>query len=114
MKLDISEINHNYITRLVIFSVFLFKNYRKNESEYQRMVSEYLRKKTRLTIDIKITCGPKYTLQEQREKSIENLLSNDEHEILNLVVIQFKTTYKEVNLQININDEEKFESYLYS
>ena len=114
MRLDIQEINHKYITRMIIFSVFLFKNYRKNEGEYSRMICDYLRTKVKYTGDIKITCGPKYSLEEQREKSLESLFSDEGVEVLNLVVVQFKTALKEVNLQIDLSKEEKYESYLYS
>lgn len=114
MRLDINEISHNYITRLIIFSIFLFKNYRKDDQEYARMVSDYIRKKTRLKIIVDIECGPKYSIEDRREKSITQLLLDEKIQILNLVVVRYKTNFKEVNLQIDLNNEEKYESYIYS
>jgi len=78
------------------------------------MICDYLRTKVKYTGDIKVTCGPKYSLEEQREKSLESLFSDEDVEVLNLVVVQFKTALKEVNLQIDLSKEEKYESYLYS
>ena len=114
MKLDIQQINHNYVTRMVIFSVFLFKNHRKEEKAYQIMITNFLRRKVGYKIDLKIECGPKFSLEDQRELVIENLLNDEEFDHMKLVVATFKTALKEVNIQIDLNKEEKYEHYLYS
>ena len=114
MKLDVQQINHNYITRMVIFSIFLFKKYRKEETAYHQMINNFLRRKIGYSIDLKIECGPKFSLEDQRELVIENILNDEEFDHMNLVVAQFKTALKEVNIQIDLNQEEKYENYLYS
>jgi len=114
MKLDVQQINHNHITRMVIFSIFLFKKYRKEENVYYQMINNFLRRKVGYSIDLKIECGPKFSIEDQRELVIDNLLNQEEFDHMNLVVAQFKTALKEVNIQIDLNQEEKYESYLYS
>lgn len=97
---------------MVIFSVFLFKKYRKEENIYQQMISNFLIRKVGYSIKLQLEVGPKLSLEEQREKIIEGIL-NDEVEYLNLVAVQFKTSLKEVNMQIDLNHEDKYEEYLY-
>ena len=114
MKLDVQKINHNYVTRIIIFSVFLFKNYRKDENAYFQMILNFVRRKVGYNIDLKVEVGPKLSIEDQRESVIENLLNDDNVDIMNLVVVKFKTGDKEANIQINLNDEDKYEQYLYS
>lgn len=99
---------------MVIFSVFLFKNYRKEETAYHQMIVNFVRRKIGFNIDLQVEVGPKLSLQDQRESVIENLLNDDVVDIMNLVVVKFKTGDKEASIQINLNDEDKYEQYLYS
>lgn len=78
------------------------------------MITNFLRRKVGYKIDLKIECGPKFSLEDQRELVIENLLNDEEFDHMNLVVATFKTALKEVNIQIDLNKEEKYEHYLYS
>ena len=39
---------------------------------------------------------------------------DDDFDPMNLVVATFKTALKEVNMQIDLNKEDKYENYLYS
>lgn len=112
MKLDFQEINHNYITRLVVFSIFLFKEKRRVEPEYFYLINNFLKKRVG-DIGLHIEVGPKMDLEDQRDKRIESLLDDTDSDFLNLVVVQFKTGLKEVVLQINLNHEDRYESYLY-
>ena len=116
MKLDYQEILHNYITRLVVFAIFLFKEQRRQESVYRESVRSFIKRRIRTDIDLTLEVGPKLTLEDQRDLQIETILNNfDETKFLNLVVVEFKTGFKErVTLQINLNEEDKYESYLYS
>lgn len=116
MKLDYQEIHHNYITRLVIFAIFIFKEQRRQENVYRQSVISFIRKRIRYDIDLTIEVGPKLALEDQRDLQIESLINNTEESgFLNLVVVEYKTGLKEkVILQINLNEEEKYEYYLYS
>lgn len=114
MKLDVQEINHNYVTRMVIFAIFTFKSYRKEEGVYFQMINNFLRRKVGYQIDLRLEVGPKMSLQDQRELVIDSLINDDELNFMNLVTVEFKTGFKSVNLQIDINDEDKYEQYLYA
>ncbi len=113
MRLDVQRINHNYVTRMVIYAIFLFKNYRKDENAYHQMILNFVRRKIGYNIDLKIEVGPKLSLEDQRESVIDNLLNDVDVDLMNLVVVKFKTGDKEANIQINLNNEEKYEEYLY-
>lgn len=116
MKLDYQEIHHHYITRLVVFAIFLFREQRRQENVYRQSVINFIKRRIRYDIDLTLEVGPKLTLEDQRDMQIESILNNfDETKFLNLVVVEFKTGFKErITLQINLNDEERYESYLYS
>lgn len=114
MKLDYQEINHNHITRLIIFAVFLFKETRKQENVYFRSIRSFLKKRLPHDIEFTIEVGPKLPKDEQRDKVIDSILNEEHIGILNLVVINFKTGYKEVSIQIDLDREDKYENYLYS
>jgi hypothetical protein len=114
MKLDAQIIHHNYITRMVIFSVFLFKNYRNQESVYAQMINSFLKKKVHTKLQVELECGPKLATQDSRDTIIESLLNEDDFDHMNLVVVNFKTPLKEMSLQIDLNQEEKWNDYIYS
>jgi len=116
LKLDYQEIHHHYITRLVVFAIFLFREQRRQENVYRQSVISFIKGRIRYDIDLTLEVGPKLTLEDQRDIQIESILNNfDETKFLNLVVVEFKTGFKErITLQINLNDEERYESYLYS
>jgi len=52
--------------------------------------------------------------EDQRESLIDGILNDDNISYLNLVVVQFKTSYKSVSLQIDLNQEDKYDQYLYA
>jgi hypothetical protein len=54
------------------------------------------------------------SLQDQRDLVIDSLINDDDLNFMNLVVVEFKTGFKSVNLQIDLNEEDKYEQYLYS
>lgn len=116
MKLDYQEIHHHYITRLVVFAIFLFREQRRQENVYRQSVINFIKRRIRYDIELTLEVGPKLALEDQRDMQIDSILYDfDESKFLNLVVVEFKTGFKErITLQINLNDEERYESYLYS
>ncbi len=44
MKLEINEIYHNYIIKIVIFAVFLYKNMIRQPSTYKLTVLSFVKK----------------------------------------------------------------------
>jgi len=116
LKLDYQEIHHHYITRLVVFAIFLFREQRRQENVYRQSVTNFIKRRIRYDIELTLEVGPKLALEDQRDMQIDSILNNfDESKFLNLVVVEFKTGFKErITLQVNLNDEERYESYLYS
>jgi hypothetical protein len=116
LKLDYQEIHHHYITRLVVFALFLFKEQRRQENVFRQSVINFIKRRIRYDIELTLEVGPKLALDDQRDMQIDSILNDfDESKFLNLVVVEFKTGFKErITLQINLNDEERYESYLYS
>ncbi len=114
MKLDYQEIHHIYIIKLIIFSVFLFKEYRKNEKVYTDFVNRYVSKRIHYKIKIELEVGPKLSISEKRESQIDSILENENTQYLNMVYLSFKTGFKDkVRLQIDLNNEDTYESFLY-
>jgi len=116
LKLDYQEIHHHYITRLVVFAIFLFREQRRQENVYRQSVITFIKRRIRYDIELTLEVGPKLALEDQRDMQIDSILYDfDESKFLNLVVVEFKTGFKErITVQINLNDEERYESYLYS
>lgn len=114
MKLEYQEIHHQYVTRLIILAVFMFKGTRRQEKVYETVVRSFLMKRLHYELNISLSVGPKMTKDENRDLAIDSILNNDELEVLNLVQVQFTTGFKEVNMQIDLNQEEKYELIIYS
>ena len=116
MRLDVNDINNNYIMRLVILAVFMYKEMRKQEHIYQEYIRSYIQKRLGYDPDIKIEVGPKMDKIDGRDQIINDILDDVDDEdrgVYNLVSISFKTGHKDVNMQINLNEEDKYESYIY-
>ena len=112
MKIDLQEINHNYIIRLVIFSIFMYKRLRDNPKVYEEAVKIFINKRLNSGLDIKIEF-PQMSVQDKRNYLVDNILFDDEVGSMDYLYVNFTTQYKEVNLQIDLNDEEKYQLYLY-
>lgn len=114
MEHDYQRIYHNFITRNIIFAVFLYKDLRRNEKNYLGSVTNFLKRRISQELNLELEVGPKTSKEEERNSAIKSILDDDDDNgVLNLVVVRFKTGVKEVNLQIDLNKEEKYEKYLY-
>lgn len=111
--LDIQIINHNYVTRIVVFSIFLYKNEIKNGNLYKRLVQDYIKNKFPNLL-ISISLPQEMHLIDKREIVIDKILNDYDGKVLSdLILVSFKTSLKEVNLQIDISDQDKYELFLY-
>jgi hypothetical protein len=114
MELDFSLIQHNYIKRLVIFAIFLYKNQRRNEVMYVNLVHTFVAKRLSIDIELDIDVGPKMDKSDVRNVLLEDILGDNDRDvgIMNLVILKFRTGHKEEILQINLNEEEKYLIFL--
>jgi len=63
-----------------------------------------------------IDVGPKMPKVDVRNVLLDDILGDSDMDVgvMNLVIVNFKTGHKEETLQINLNDEEKYELFLES
>ena len=52
--------------------------------------------------------------EDEREILLEEILNGVESDYLSIVTVTFSTPLKEVTMNIDLSDEEKYEHYLYS
>lgn len=114
MSLEINRIYHNYTIRMVIFSAFLFKRYKYDPKIYKSKILTYLIPKIpNISSGFEFDPPPNVSKSEKREISIDSILNEDnDKNILNLVSFRFKTPLKEVNIQIDLGNEEKYEEFI--
>jgi hypothetical protein len=114
MKLDINEVYHNYIVRIVIFALFTFKRQIRQPNVYKMSVITFTIKRLPWKINLVIDTGLKLDKEDEREILLNELLEGIETDYLSTVVVTFVTPLKEVTMSIDLSDEEKYEHYLYS
>jgi len=114
MKLDINEIYHNYIVRIVIFALFTFKRQIRQPNAYKISVIKFTIKRLPWKINLVIDTGLKLDKEDEREILLEELLNGIESDYLSIVTVTFSTPLKEVTMNIDLSDEKKYEHYLYS
>lgn len=114
MKLDINEVYHNYIVRIVIFALFTFKRQIRQPNIYKISVIKFTIKRLPWKINLVIDTGLKLDKEDEREILLEEILNGVESDYLSIVMVTFSTPLKEVTMNIDLSDEEKYSHYLYS
>lgn len=114
MKLDINEVYHNYIVRIVVFALFTFKRQIRQPNVYKISVISFTIKRLPWKINLVIDTGLKLDKEDEREILLNELLEGIETDYLSTVVVTFVTPLKEVTMSIDLSDEEKYSHYLYS
>ena len=114
MKLDVNQVYHQYITRIVIFSLFLFKRQLRQPNVYKQSVLSYVNKRVAWKIHLSIDTGEKLDKQSERDILLDELLNGVESDYLTYVTVTYTTPLKETVMEINLRDESKYEKFLYS
>lgn len=114
MKLDVNQVNHQYITRMVIFSLFLFKRQLRQPGVYKQSVLTYVNRRLAWKINLSIDTGEKFDKQSERDILLDELLNGVESDYLTYVTVTYTTPLKETVMEINLRDESKYEKFLYS
>lgn len=114
MKLDINEIYHNYIVRVVIFALFTFKRQIRQPNVYKLSVLAFVTKRLPWKINLVIDTGVKLAKEDERDVLLQELLDGIETDYLSIVTVTFTTPLKETTMSIDLKDEGKYEEYLYS
>ncbi len=113
MKLDMNEIYHNYIVRVVIFALFTFKRQLRQPTVFKMSVISFTIKRLPWKINLVIDTGIKLDKDDEREILLQELLDGVETDYLSTVVVTFTTPLKETTMAIDLKDEKKYEEYLY-
>ena len=74
MKLDINEVYHNYIVRVVIFGLFTYKRLVRQPNVYKQSVLSFINKRVPWKIHLVIDTGIQMSKDEEREDKINQLL----------------------------------------
>ena len=114
MKLDINEIYHNYIIKVVIFALFLYKRQIRQPNVYKISVIRFTIKRLPWKINLVIDTGIKLDKEDERDLIIDEILNGIESDYLSTVTVTFTTPLKETTMMIDLSDERKYEEYLYS
>lgn len=115
MKLDVNQIYHNYIVRVVIFALFTFKRQIRQPNVYKISVITFTIKRLPWKINLSIiTNNENISKEDGRDLILEELLNGIESDYLSIVTVTFSTPLKEVKMNIDLSDEEKYSHYLYS
>lgn len=114
MKLDINEIYHNYIIKVVIFALFLYKRQIRQPNVYKISVIRFTIKRLPWKINLVIDTGIKLDKEDERDLIIDEILNGIESDYLSTVTVTFTTPLKETTMLIDLSDEKKYEEYLYS
>ena len=113
MKLDVNQVYHQYRTRIVIFSLFLFKRQLRQPGVYKQSVLTYVNRRLPWKIHLSIDTGEKLDKQSERDILLDELLNGVESDYLTYVTVTYTTPLKETVMEINLRDESKYEKFIY-
>lgn len=114
MKLEINEIYHNYIIKVVIFSLFLHRRILRTPGAYKLAVNSFIKKRLPFKINLIIDTGIKLDKDDEREILLNELLEGIESDYLSTITITFTTPLKETTMKIDLKDEKKYSEFLYN
>lgn len=113
MNLDVNKVYHQYIVRMVIFSLFLFKRQIRQPNIFAISVDSFIRRRLPWKINLIIDTGLRVDKEEERDIFLEQLLNDIETDYLSKVTVTFTTPLKEVTMKIDLRNESKYEKFLY-
>ncbi len=74
MKLDINEVYHNYIVRVIIFPLFTYKRLIRQPGVYKQSVYSFTKKRLPWQINLLIDTGIQMSKDEEREIVLKEIL----------------------------------------
>lgn len=114
MRLDINEVYHQYITKILIFSVFAFRREIRNPESFKKSVRKFAEKRIPWKINLRIDTGERLEKEVERELILEEILNGVDTGYLSTVRITYTSPLKETTIDIDLDDEEKYQKYIYS
>ena len=114
MKLEINELYHRYIIKIVVFAVFTFKCQLRQPNVFKQSVQIFVKKRLPWVIELKIDTGIKLNIEDERDKILDSLLNDSELDIFKMVSVTFISPLRTVRINIDTNREKDYEKFLYS
>ena len=114
MKFDINEVYHQYIIKVVIFALFLFKRQIRQPGVYRQSVLTYVSKRLPWKIGLRIDTGIRLPKDQEREILLDEILDGIESDYMSYVIVTFDTPLKLTVIEVSLRDEERYEKFLYS
>ena len=114
MKLEINKIYHDYIIKIVIFSIFLYKNQIRQPKVFEMSVIGFVSRRLPWKIDLRLNTGEKLDKETERDLILDGILNDVQFDILSIVTASFTTPMKYTTIAIDIRSEDKYENYIYS
>ncbi len=115
MKLNINEVYHKYIIRVVIFALFTFKGQLRQPNVYKQSIDSFVKKRIPWKINLYVDTGERLSKEEERDLLLDELLNGIKTDYLKCVRIIFDTPAKKnYAMEIDLSDEKKYEDFLYS
>ena len=114
MKLDVNQVYHQYITRIVIFSLFLFKRQLRQPNVYKQSVLSFTKKRLPWKINLSIDTGLKLGKEDERDILLEEILNGVESDYQSFVTVKFTTPLKETTIEVDLKNEGKYFNFLYA
>ncbi len=114
MKLDINQVYHQYIIKVVIFSLFLYKRQIRQPNVYRMSVMAFVRKRLPWKVNINIDTGIRLDKDDERDLILDQILEGVETDYLSKVTVTFNTPLRDVTMEIDLLDEKKYEKFIYS
>lgn len=113
MDLDINKIYHQYITKIVIFSLFVHKSKIRQSNFYKLSVISFVNKRLPWKINLSIDTGVELDKDDERDLIIDTLINDVETDYLSVVEASFTTPLKNTTIKIDLSKIEKYKKFLY-
>ena len=97
MKLDINEIYHNYITRVIIFALFTYKAQVRQPNVYRQSVMAFVKKRIPWKINLDIQVEVRHNKDTERDLIIDNILNDSNTDTANLYITK---SFDAITLQL--------------
>jgi hypothetical protein len=94
--------------------VFLYRRQIRQPNVFKLSVLGFTKKRLPWKINLKIDTGLKLDKEDEREILLEEILNGVESDYLSFVTVTFTTPLKETTIEIDLKDEEKYQSFLYN
>lgn len=115
MKLEMNEVSHKYILRMIIFALFLYKRQIKQSNVYKNSVNAFLKKRIPWKINLHIDLDNGLSKENERDLILDELLNGVKTTHRKVVNIIFTSPLKnDCYMQIDLSSEEKYTNFLYN